>query len=46
VLLGACSEGALLIARADDIATARREVGQTLDYLLTALTSTGRTTPR
>jgi AcrR family transcriptional regulator len=39
VLLGACSEGALLIARAEDVATARREVGQTLDYLLTALTS-------
>jgi AcrR family transcriptional regulator len=44
VLLGALDEAALLIARADDVATARREVGQTLDYLLTALTSTGRAT--
>jgi AcrR family transcriptional regulator len=39
VLLGALDEAALLIARADDVATARREVGETLDRLLTALTA-------
>src|SRR6476619_5291950 len=44
VLRGACDEAALLIARADDVATARREVGETLDYVLTALTGTGRAT--
>jgi AcrR family transcriptional regulator len=39
VLLGAVDEAALLIARADDVAAARREVGGTLEFLLTALTS-------
>jgi AcrR family transcriptional regulator len=39
VLLGALDEAALLIARADDVAAARREVGGTLEFLLTALTS-------
>ena len=39
VLLGALDEAALYIARADDVATARREVGETLDRLLTALTA-------
>jgi AcrR family transcriptional regulator len=39
VLLGALHEAALLIARADDVAAERREVGQTLDRLLTALTA-------
>jgi AcrR family transcriptional regulator len=39
VLLGALDEAALFIARADDVATARREVGETLDRLLTALTA-------
>jgi AcrR family transcriptional regulator len=37
VLLGALDEAALLIARADDVVSARREVGETLDRLLTAL---------
>ncbi len=41
ILLGALDEAALLIARADDVATARREVGETLDFLLTALTAPG-----
>jgi AcrR family transcriptional regulator len=41
VLLGALDEAALLIARADDVATARREVGETLDFLLSALTAPG-----
>jgi AcrR family transcriptional regulator len=41
VLLGALDEAALLIARAEDVATARREVGETLDRLLTALTARG-----
>jgi AcrR family transcriptional regulator len=39
VLLGALDEAALFIARADDVAAARREVGGTLEFLLTALTS-------
>lgn len=39
VLLGALDEAARLIARADDVAAARREVGETLDRLLTALTA-------
>jgi AcrR family transcriptional regulator len=39
VLLGALDEAALLIARADDVAAARREVGGTLEFLLTSLTS-------
>jgi AcrR family transcriptional regulator len=39
VLLGALDEAALFIARAGDVAAARREVGETLDFLLTALTS-------
>jgi AcrR family transcriptional regulator len=39
VLLGALDEAALLIARADDVEAARREVGETLDRLLTALTA-------
>jgi AcrR family transcriptional regulator len=39
VLLGALDEAALFIARADDVAAARREVGETLEFLLTALTS-------
>jgi AcrR family transcriptional regulator len=39
VLLGALDEAALLIARADDVASARREVGETLDRLLSALTA-------
>jgi AcrR family transcriptional regulator/SAM-dependent methyltransferase len=39
VLLGALDEAALLIARADDVAAARREVGETLDRLLGALTA-------
>ena len=38
VLLGALDEAALYIARADDVAGARREIGETLDRLLTALT--------
>ena len=36
-LLGALDEVALLIARADDVPSARREVGETLDRLLAAL---------
>jgi AcrR family transcriptional regulator len=39
VLLGALDEAALYIARADDVAAARREIGETLDRLLTALTA-------
>jgi AcrR family transcriptional regulator len=39
VLLGALHEAALLIARADDVAGERREVGETLDRLLSALTA-------
>jgi AcrR family transcriptional regulator len=39
VLLGALDEAALFIARADDVAAARREVGETIDFLLAALTS-------
>jgi AcrR family transcriptional regulator len=38
VLLGALDEAALYIARSDDVAAARREIGETLDRLLTALT--------
>jgi hypothetical protein len=37
-LLGALDEAALLVARADDAKTMRREVGETLDRLLVALT--------
>ena len=39
VLLGALDEAALFIARAADVAAARREIGETLDRLLTALTA-------
>jgi AcrR family transcriptional regulator len=39
VLLGALDEAALFIARADDVAAARREVGETLEFLLAALTA-------
>jgi AcrR family transcriptional regulator len=39
VLLGALDEAALYIARAGDVAAARREVGETLDRLLGALTA-------
>jgi AcrR family transcriptional regulator/protein-L-isoaspartate O-methyltransferase len=39
VLLGALDEAALLIARAEDRAATRREVGETLDRLLGALTA-------
>jgi AcrR family transcriptional regulator len=39
VLLGALDEAALYIARSDDVAGARREVGEALDRLLTALTA-------
>lgn len=39
VLLGALHEAALLVARADDVATARHDVGETLDRLLAALTA-------
>ena|SRR5215207_6136403 len=39
VLLGALHEAALLTTRAEDVATARREVGETLDQLLAALTA-------
>lgn len=38
-LLGALHELALLIARADDVSTARREAGDTLDRLLGAVTA-------
>jgi AcrR family transcriptional regulator len=38
LLLGALDEAALLVARADDVAAARREVGETIDRLLLALT--------
>jgi AcrR family transcriptional regulator len=37
VLMGALDEGAMLVARADDPDAMRREVGQTLDALLTGL---------
>ena len=37
LLLGALEEAGLLIARADDVAAARREVGATLDRLLESL---------
>jgi AcrR family transcriptional regulator len=46
VLLGALDEAALLIARADDVATARREVGETLDFVLSALTGRGSSPAR
>jgi AcrR family transcriptional regulator len=39
VLLGALHEAALLVARADNVATARHEVGETIDRLLAALTA-------
>jgi AcrR family transcriptional regulator len=39
LLLGALDEAALLITRADDVPTARREVGEALDRLLVALTA-------
>ena len=39
VLLGALDEAALYIARAGDVTTARREMGETLDRLLAALTA-------
>jgi AcrR family transcriptional regulator len=45
VLLGALDEAALYIARAGDVAGARREVGETLDRLLTALTAHGTIGP-
>ena len=41
ILLGALDEAALLIARADDVATAHREINETLDFLLRALTAPG-----
>lgn len=37
VLMGALDEGAMLVARAEDPEVTRREVGQTLDALLAAL---------
>jgi AcrR family transcriptional regulator len=37
ILLGALDEGAMLVARSEDPALARSEVGQTLDALLSAL---------
>jgi AcrR family transcriptional regulator len=37
ILLGALDEGAMLVARSEDPAQARSEVGQTLDALLSAL---------
>ena len=39
ILIGALDEGAMLVARADDGGTTRREVGETIDFLLTALTA-------
>jgi AcrR family transcriptional regulator len=45
VLLGALDEAALYIARAGDVAAARREVGATLEFLLTALTARGSMQP-
>jgi AcrR family transcriptional regulator len=39
VLLGALDEAALYIARADDVTAARRDMGETLDRLLRALTA-------
>ena len=39
VLLGALDEAAMLVARAEDVTTTRREVGETLDRLLSALTA-------
>jgi tetracycline repressor-like protein len=38
-LLGALDELALMIARADDVGTARREAGETLDRLLAAVSA-------
>jgi hypothetical protein len=46
ILLGALDEAALLIARAEDVAAARREVGETLDYVLAALTGPGSSPAR
>jgi AcrR family transcriptional regulator len=40
-LLGALHELALFIARSDDVPTARREAGETLDRLLAALAAAG-----
>jgi AcrR family transcriptional regulator len=39
VLLGALDEAAMLVARADDVVAMRREVGETIDRLLGALTA-------
>jgi AcrR family transcriptional regulator len=39
ILIGALDEAAMLVARADDDGTTRREVGETIDALLAGLTA-------